>query len=328
MPAYLAAAASRNLALQDSAIAKVNAASRVVAANGGGAPDMAIASAMDNADLSTRIVQGPWAQPGAAPPNGIDIAAVHDRRNKILQGIDPDAPALFVDDKRRRELHQELGILTGVAHEHALEAAAQAHQDFIKQRDINVANQSKNIFDGLKDINPDGSPKSEAAVRDLIANNRTAFDVSPAVKEEVKRHAKIHDKAAAALETPDSPVVDAATGLAWNGSRWVTPPIIAGGAQPAQKIPASAYTDLGRLNAQKAGDLLYLDKEVDPNKKVLLQKKIDATQSAIDSWHETYSPKTTAAAEPGIDAESTAAPVAPSKRFVFNPATKKLEPAK
>lgn len=56
-------------------------------------------------------------------------------------------------------------------------------------------------------------------------------------------------------------------------------------------IPQAAYTDLGRLNAKKASDSIFLVKEVDPGRKADMQKKVDATQAAIDAWHETYSPK-------------------------------------
>lgn len=342
MPDYLAAAASRNLAAQDSAIGKVNAASRVIAANGGGAPDVAVANAMDNADLSNRIVQGPWSpQPinEAPPPNGIDIAAVNQRRNQILQGIDPDAPAIFVGDKRKRELQQELGALTTVAHEHALETAAQAHQDLVKQRDIDVANQSARIFAGLKDIKPDGKPESEAAVHDLVTNNRTAFDVSPAVREEIKRHALIHDRAAkaaadkvAASEAPITPIVDSATGLAWNGSRWVTPPIVAGadGQPTTQKVPSPIVTTHSKLLGDRAsagaelasatdefnsaaGHDAKRDAKVKVDAASLKINKIDAHLGTIYDQFPSLSPKAAT-----VTAATAAAPSAPEAGIVRN----------
>lgn len=249
----------KNLTDQDSTTSSVNATNRIFSRSPGvGAPGSTpatdqtntnLAASMDRADLGSRFGFGsPQYQQGTETPvaatqpdqsGGIDIAAVHARRNQILNGVDPDAPARFPNPKRSAELNHELGTLTNVVHEHSLETVAQAHQDLIKQRSIDIANQASNVFNGLKGIPMDGTPQSAQRVQDLISQNRNAFDVSPAVREEVSRHAKVHDAAAAAgaNQAPSTPQVDPATGLAWNGSRWVSPPIVAGA--PAGRLPAN-----------------------------------------------------------------------------------------
>jgi hypothetical protein len=74
------------------------------------------------------------------------------------------------------------------------------------------------------------------------------------------------------------------------------------------KVPASALSDLGNLNADQAARKVYLDKEVDAGRKAILQKDIDSGDAAIAAWHQTYQPQ----AAPSPPAQS--APAAPANR--------------
>lgn len=331
--------AKRNLVKGDASITKVNAASRLVALPGVDAPgsteqtnatNLSIAAAMDRADA---------ARVGATPlqeqPAGIDIEQINQRRSTILQaterGIDPDAPALFVNPKRRQELDKELGVLNKISHDYAMEGAKNAHEALVRQRNTDVANQSTNIFNGLLNISPDGSPESEKAVKELIRNNRIGFEASSAARREVERHAKIHDKAA-------RPLVDVPEGYE------VTPTHIgAQGVSGALRPVGEAQSEATDKKQKALQEELFKGYKITPSQ-VLNPIKVEAGTGVAEEFKEddkgevykittdagaTYIPK--AEYHRFYDAfapqkpAATEVAAAPKKIFKFNSQTGKLE---
>lgn len=249
--------ANQSPAAQSAGVDSFNAVSRMRSALPGvGAPrsttltdatNLATAGAMDRADLGNRFGFGSpeYAQNSESPvtpaqDSGIDIGAVHERRNQILQGIDPDAPARYVSDvapkgggiSRKAQLQHELGVLTGIAHQHALETAQGAHEDFVKQKTIDTANQVAGFFTDLGASKTQiGTPEHTQEMFERAAKYPLALGTA-GVRDALKTHLAQHIAASAF-----TPQVDPATGLAWNGSRWVTPPIVAGQTEASKSDP-------------------------------------------------------------------------------------------
>lgn len=269
MPVGLADRAQANLDSTDASISRINT---ILARNptpGVGAPgstpqtdvgNLEMAHSMERADRGNRFgFNSPQylqnsdvpSSPESDSGGGIDIGLVNQRRNKILAGIDPDSGTRFSTspDKtsahRQQALLSELPALTGIVHEDAGTRAAAEHQNLLKHRDIAVFQQSENIFKGLQDIAPDGSPENAKKFLNLISQNRLAVDASSAIRAEIKRHAEVHDR----LATPIAPQVDPATGLAWNGSRWVSPPLVPGNA-PDKNATDKLHKDYGISQGQ------------------------------------------------------------------------------
>jgi hypothetical protein len=329
----------QSTATQDAATSSVNATNRIFSRTPGvGAPgstpetdqtNLNLAAAMDRGDAFNRGVQPAATQPQPDQGGGIDIAAVNARRNQILQGIDPDKPAIYPSDiaprgggsSRRAELYHELGTLTNIVHENSLTTAAQAHQDLIKQRTIDVANGSTNIFNGLQKILPNGTPESEQAVQSLIGQNRLAFDASPAVREEVLRHTKAHDAAASAqagsqpFTPPDgmqlSHVVQDSAGK--SHAVFVPTPdtstysskedLIAKNpdAKPKQNskggwydsgevkhVPDKVVEEVGKLSAAQANSQFYLGKETVPATQAKIKDEMAQRNTQLESWYQSF----------------------------------------
>lgn len=209
--------AKRNLAREDTGISAVNAVNRMrsvlpgVGAAGSTTltdqTNLATADAMDRADLGNRFGFGSpeYAQNSEAPVTtprdngGIDISAVNERRNQILQGIDPDAPARYVSDiagkggvSRKAELQHELGTLTAIAHQHAMESAQGAHEDFVTQKHIDTANQVAGFFTDLGASQTQlGTPEHSQEMTALAAKYPLALGtkgVVDALKTHMARH--------------------------------------------------------------------------------------------------------------------------------------------
>lgn len=175
-----------------------------------------VAAAMDKADLGNRFgfASPEYRQgtetPEIAPtqPSGIDIVAVNERRNQILQGIDPDRPAIFVTPKRQAELNRELAVLTGVAREHAFTTAKQSHQDFLHQKDIDTANQVSEFFKRAKESKtPLGSPEHTQEVLGWASDLPLALGAKE-VRDVLKTHLAQHVAASNFAKPPEGYVVD------------------------------------------------------------------------------------------------------------------------
>lgn len=200
-PAELEEIAKRNLHTEDTTIAKFNAAGRYAASPGVGAPgstpatdmtNLRVASAMERADLSNRTVVEPEA---TQPKGGLDIDLVQQRRNQILQGIDPDKPALYPEPRRRAELQTELRTLTSIAHEHSLTSAKQAHEDFKRDRDIQTNTQFVNVLNGLRNSKTKlGTPEHAKEVMGLITENPLILSTA-AGRNILKTYGKVDEAA-------------------------------------------------------------------------------------------------------------------------------------
>lgn len=219
--------ANQSPAAQSAGVDSFNAVSRMRSALPGvGAPgsttltdatNLATAGAMDRADLGNRFGFGSpeYAQNSESPvtpaqDSGIDIGAVHERRNQILQGIDPDAPARYVSDvapkgggiSRKAQLQHELGVLTGIAHQHALETAQGAHEDFVKQKTIDTGNQVAGFFTDLGASKTKlGTPEHTQEVNGLAAKYPLALGTA-GVRDALKTHLAQHI-AASNFVTPE-----------------------------------------------------------------------------------------------------------------------------
>lgn len=211
-------ARKRNLAREDAGISAVNAVNRMRSAlpgigGSGSTPttdqtNLNIASSMERADLGSRFgfASPEYVQntetPAIAPVQdngGIDIAAVNERRNQILGGVDPDAPARYISDRpgrggisRRDQLQHELGTLTAIAHQHALESAQGAHEDFVTQRHIDTANQVAGFFTDLGASKTQlGTPEHTQEVAGLAAKYPLALGTA-GVRDTLKTHMASH----------------------------------------------------------------------------------------------------------------------------------------
>lgn len=194
MPLSLAEKARRNLAVEDAGINRFNAvaetASRLPGIGKPGSTPVTdqtnqnIADAMERSDRGSRFGFGSpqYAQntdtPTPVEPDqsqGIDLAAVNQRRNDILKGVDPDAPAIYVNPKRRLQLQSELGGLTNIVHQESLNSANQAHQDFIKHKDIETSQQFVNLAQAIRNHKaPLGTPEHDQEILDAIIANPLA----------------------------------------------------------------------------------------------------------------------------------------------------------
>lgn len=177
--------------------------------------DTGISDAMDRADLGGRFGFGsPQYRQGTENPaapqqdnGGIDIAAVNARRNQILSGIDPDAPAININSKRQAELNRELGVLTHVAQEHAFTSAKQAHEGFLNQKHIDTANQVSGFFNDLSASKTTlGTSEHSQEVTGLAAKYPLALG-TVGVRDALKTHLAQH-VAASNFVAPEGYVVD------------------------------------------------------------------------------------------------------------------------
>lgn len=144
MPPELAATAQRNLAVVDANLATVNAVRSNVSTQTTPLPPMATESAAAPIGYADSLLSPTHRTVLDAPvqqqPGGeLDIDTVNQRRNQILQGVDPDRPAIFIDKHRKRELLGELGVLTGIARQHSLEQAHLADESLQQQKDIEAS---------------------------------------------------------------------------------------------------------------------------------------------------------------------------------------------
>ena len=177
MPAHLRATAQRNLATEDEKLARVNAVRSTTAVM----PGVGAAGSTPQTDVTNLRVAGSMTagQPQvpvttAQDDDGIDLNVVNDRRSKILQGIDPDRPAMFVNKQRRRELQNELGTLTQIAHQTSMEKAYQAKESYKQQKDIEAASAFSSFTEALKGIKAQpGTPEYRSALSKAALDNIT-----------------------------------------------------------------------------------------------------------------------------------------------------------
>ena len=301
------------------------------------ASNLSVAAAMDRADLANRTVPSVadlHTDDIAARRDQIDS------RQKVLMAtlgmISPAAAGLAAvvtpgHDKyglaKRQEMLQELHSLEGqskdLLQEHQFVTTAQAkdaNENLARQLHIRVSSGNAKIFNGLADISqqyPVDSPQHRLAALHLFGSDDpdiAAARATPQFESLVRPYVDLHDKSVAtaarikeaANQGADQYFSVEALHEDHPNAEYRQDPKTGGyyvalaKQADSAKIPQAAFTDLGRLNAKKASDSVFLAKEVDPGRKADMQKKVDATQAAIDAWHETYSPQTTAATPAAI----------------------------
>lgn len=257
---------------------------------------------------------------GMIPPSEAGFAAVVLPQPNDKYGRGPRADLL----KNLSALEGQSKDLLQEHHYAATEQARSAHEDLVRQLHITSANGLSKILNGIAAIkDPMGSDKHTASALKILGSNDPEIAAArgtpgfekilgpyasqaKASADRAVRIKAIADQPADQYYTPEALLKDN-PGAEYRqdpktGGYYVA---LAKSGGASAVIPASAYTDLGRLNSKKASDSLYLDREVDPKKKVTLQKQIDATQASIDAWHQTYSPKKTDAATPSAAPAAT-----------------------
>lgn len=327
MPTALAAIASRNLAAEDAGLAKINAVNRNNVTPGVGAPgstpqtdagNLSIADSMERSDRGQRFGFGSqqYAQnmdtptaPAAADPGGIDIGIVNDRRTQILRGIDPDAPAIYPNAKRKHEMLGELNILSNIAHDHALTTARDSHDSYRQQKDIESAQEFSGLVNGLRDIkSKPGTPEHAAELLGLVSDYPLGAQV-PAARLLLQKHASFHDNATTLEDRSywqrfgqafkEASQIGKKFGVDVQYDEQGFPSISAtathakdnGTIQSETKIPASIVTQAGKLaeaRAQKDADYNSAKKDgkeidlTEHDKKITLeQAKLDAMKEAL-----------------------------------------------
>ncbi len=295
--------------------------------------DLNIAHAMDRADLGNRFgfgsqqyLQG-TENPAPATPqfatstNDIINSAIENRMAAIASGTDPDHPALYVNPHRSQELQQEFHALGETRRRNALMEAGLADKRLEHQLDTNAANDFANYANGVSSIISSGLKPGDKDFQQAFLQNYLKFRDGASTKsgqELTKLFAEKHDNHAVTTENiqqalksyrdatglePENVEVTATGGVNIRGKK------DGGSDGNTEKIPSGALTELGKLNAQRAGQKLYLDKEVNPKKKEALQKNVDALDASIDAWHQTYLPKSKVpeSAVPAVNVAAAAA---------------------
>lgn len=316
-------AASQTPAAQDASVGAVNATNRIFGRTPGvGAPgstpetdqtNLNIASSMERADLGNRFgfdspqylqgTENPGAPSTAAPAGGIDIDAVNARRNQILQNIDPDAPARYISDvaphggiSRRQELQHELGTLTTIAHEHALETAAQDHDAFVKNRDIVSANDFSGLANDLSAIPHDlGSPEYSQALAKVMADHphgslttqgklllstQAQLNHSAAAINDKEYTDTLHQVNEYARSRGVTPVFDPESGMpSMDLTRQYADD--SGPQKPQSGVPASIVSSYAKIQKQIADHKSAAVTEAAANVKA---KRADVPYSGADAW--------------------------------------------
>lgn len=211
-PDYVRLAARANLAAVDGGIANFNTTAAALPSPTPAA-NLAIAGAMDRADTASALVGGFRApvQPTVDPQDLIDTA-IAKRQQLLAQGIDPDKPAIYPNDRRRQEmLHEQLG-LSEIQHRSVLEKAAMSGQLHKNANDIDSANQYIGFSSALRGIQaPLGTPEHADAVLDKVKQYPLAVHTA-AGRALLNIHTTIHDAAAGLIP----PSQYATTDQAWN----------------------------------------------------------------------------------------------------------------
>jgi hypothetical protein len=223
MPSNLATVASNNLATQDAATTKVNAAGRLAALPGVGAPgstpttdatNLSVAAAMDRGDLADRIVPFSASATTAPTLNDTRVGDIVARRSAIAdqkQQLMSQLAVTGIDDTKRRNnilstwhtLDTEDRNLLTEHHYNAIDAARTAHENLARETHIAAANDFASMSNDLLDLqkNPNikpGTPEFSAAALEIAKNHPQGFQTQ-AGQTLYRGIAQTHD-AAATLE--------------------------------------------------------------------------------------------------------------------------------
>lgn len=184
--------------------------------------NLAVASAMDKADLGNRVGfgSGQYRQPatedtlraGRDPAALIDSAILsrRDALNKgIAEGYDPDAPALALSPERRNQMLKESLLIGHEAEQQAQSTALLQARNYQQRKDTETATDVHNFFSGMPEIDKltPGSPEQRDAFLNHLASHPHAATTST-VRDFAKTYATTHDTAASLLTPPEGFAVD------------------------------------------------------------------------------------------------------------------------
>lgn len=364
MPTNLAAIAARNLAAEDASLAKVNAVARMNPLPAPGSPyatpetdaaNFGIANAMERADLGGRFGFGsPQYKQGTETPTIADLhtddistrrSAIDDQKKQVMARLGIIKPAdagiaavVLAGPHERRELLQNLQILEqedkGLLQEHhyaAVDKARTAHENFARQKHIDASNDFANFAGRLTEIRKTtkrGTPEREEAMVKAVIDYPGALTVE-AGKTLARQMAEEHDAAAKLINripvdktAPEGMELGGVTRDAEGKEHASFKPT----GEKEAKVPAQVKERYAKLSATIQQHEEQSASEKADNEKNLLADvpypkaaEYHAAQTELGLLRKQF---------PGLSAIEPTPATTPAKRFVFNPVTKKLEPAK
>lgn len=285
------------------------------------ATNLSVAAAMDRGDAFDRGVTSTstTTSPSLSDSHVADIMARRTQLASQKQDLMNTLATTRMDDTKKRSnilntWHSLDAEDNNLLREHQIvttDAAKTAHENLVRQTGIQASNGLAKVINGIAGINePMGSDAHTLAALKILgdttdpeiaaARGHPGFDkILGPFAEQAKKSALTAERIKEATDAyktatgldPESVETTATGGINIRGKT----------SEGAKTIPATAYTQLGKINAEKASKQLYADREVDPKKKLLLQKDIDALGASIDAWHQTYTGtagKSSAAAAP------------------------------
>lgn len=174
----------RNLAREDQTVGRFNSRAAYFPSPGVGQPGSTPET--DAANLATATAMGRPSVPrfgfgnvNAAPTRtSEDIIndTIDRRRQMIISGRDPDAPAITPSDRRRKELAVEFHSLSDVRQQGALLGARTAHETFTRENHIRSAEDFSSMANELYQLNHNskvgiGTPEYHDAALEIAARH-------------------------------------------------------------------------------------------------------------------------------------------------------------
>lgn len=269
-----------------------------------------------------------WAQTFASTPpaevlraqrNVTDLVSqAMNRKMELAAQTDQKAQDIFITNAKFNEWKSQAPLRDEHLRSQIASEGATARFQAFKEAQTNQ--QAAQFFDGLmsKDTPKVGTPEYKRHVIGLLRDN-PAFATTADGRTFLKTIAEEDDVATALNEihAPEGTEMGSVTFGKTGGVQQATFRKTPG--EEETKVPASALTELAKLNAARAGKEVWLKKESVPESRKVLETEIADIDAQIKGWNDTLGRKTAAPA--AAPAPATAAPTIRK----FNPQTGKIE---